>query len=337
MFEIKLKCRLISHKLRFRDSIRLQQQRMAQEIVPPSIVLQRGLRLVGFTDNRQSSVRRSKNIERFHTHFGSSPGVYAAMWSDLQTTAVPEALLTPEDMKKTCLEHFLMATHFLKCYSKENQNEGTFKLCDTTIRKWVWHCVKKIQALKAEKIVLPQHWNPTESPNANETTFTITVDGIHCRIFEPSHGRYSKNPEHYSHKFKQAGLGYEIALSVFENRCVWMNGPFPAGKNDVSIFRSALKANMKGMGIADKGYRGEAALLSIPTSHDTEQVREFKSRALARHEKFNGQLKNFAALSEKFRHGLEKDQMVEKHQSCFEAVTVICQCQLENGSPLVVV
>jgi len=62
-----------------------------------------------------------------------------------------------------------------------------------------------------------------------------------------------------------------------------------------------------------------------------------KGRALARHEKFNGQLKNFACLSEHFRHGNDGAQMFDKHKMCFEALAVICQHQLENGSPLVVV
>jgi len=232
-----------------------------------------------------------------------------------------------------------MAAHFLKCYPKANEDEATFKLSDATIRKWIWFYIEKIQALKADKIVWPEHWNPTESPDMDETSFIVTIDGIHCPIHEPKHGRYSKNPQCYSHKFKQAGLAYEVAMSIYENRCVWMNGPFPAGKNDVSIFRSALKNKMPHgkLGIADKGCRGELALLSLPNSHDVEEVRELKGRALARHEKFNGQLKNFAILSGKFRHGLEKDQMLEKHQMAFEAVTVICQHQLENGSPLIAV
>ena len=301
------------------------------EIVTPGAVLQRGLDLVGFNFQRQQSVRRSKNIERFCTHFGSRPAVCANIWSDLQLTEDPDVRVEPSKIGSS-LEHLLMAAHFLKCYPKENESEAIFKLSDSTIRKWVWFYVQKLQALKAQKIVWPSHWNPAESPNDDDTTFVITVDGVHCRIYEPKHGTYSKNPKFYSHKFKQAGLAYEIALSIYENKCVWINGPFAAGKNDVSIFRSALKQRMAGkLGIADKGYRGEAVLLAASSSLDTPEVREFKSRALARHEKFNGQMKNFGCLSEQFRHGLEK------HKMCFEAVGVICQCQLENGSPLMVV
>jgi len=305
---------------------------MAEEIVTPGLVLEQGLALVGFSRDRQQSVRRSKNLERFKTHFGAAPSVIAAIWMDLKTTPVPEANIS--DVANTSVNHLLMAAHFLKCYPKENECEAVFGLSDTTVRKWMWCYIKRLQALKETKIVWPVHWNPNESGQEAETTFVVAVDGVHCRIQEPMHGNHSKNPQRCSHKFKQAGLAYEVALSIFENRCVWINGPFAAGKNDVSIFRAALKAKMtagKELGLADKGCRGEAALLAMASSQDSTEAREFKSRALARHEKFNGQLKNFGCLSEQFRHG------IEKHKMCFEAVAVICQHQLENGSPLMVV
>ena len=237
-----------------------------------------------------------------------------------------------------CTKHDLESVSLLKlkCCPTGNQADATLNLSDTAVRKWTWICVKKLQALKHERIVWPSHWNPSESSRDQETTFAIAVDGVHCRIHEPQHGRCSKNPAFCSHKFKQAGLGYEVAMSIYENRCVWLNGPFPAGQNDVSIFRSALKQKMHAgqLGIANKGYRGEATLLAIPSSHDMDEVREFKGRALARHEKFNGQLKNFGCVSGQFRHHCEG---FEKHQMCFEAIAVVCQHQLENGSPLVVV
>ena len=303
------------------------------EIVSPNEVLMRGLVLVGFPIPWQQTVRRSKNLERFALFFGSAPAVHARIWLDLQS-ADDEDAHVDKDKSGTCFEHMLMACHFLKCCPAANQSEGLFGLSDTTIRRWVWFYVGKIRALKTAKIVWPEHWNPTNA--GPETTFSLAVDGTHCRIGEPKHDRCSKNQFFCSHKFKQAGLGYEMALSVFENRCIWMNGPFPAGKNDISIFRSALKGKMSAgqLGVADKGCRGECALLSMPNSSDTAEVREFKGRALARHEKFNGQIKNFGCLSGQFRHHQDG---FEKHQLCFEAVVVICQHQLENGSPSMVV
>jgi hypothetical protein len=46
------------------------------------------------------------------------------------------------------------------------------------------------------------------------------------------------------------------------------------------------------------------------------------------HETFNSRLKNFHCLDDRFRHG------IDKHKICFEAICVIVQYQLENGSPL---
>jgi len=62
------------------------------------------------------------------------------------------------------------------------------------------------------------------------------VDGTHCRIYEPRHPIHSKNPAHYSHKFKQAGLSYELALAAWESKLVWMRGPVKAGQPDMNIF-----------------------------------------------------------------------------------------------------
>jgi len=157
------------------------------------------------------------------------------------------------------------------------------------------------------------------------------VDGTHCRINKPKHPTMSKNKSYYSHKFNQAGLNYEIGLSVFESRLVWMNGPFKAGQNDITIFRNKGLMDKIPNGkraIADRGYQGEKEKCSTPNRHDTPEVRKFKGRVRARHESFNARLKNFKCLDVNFRHG------IEKHKAAFEAVCVICQFQLENGLPL---
>jgi hypothetical protein len=111
-----------------------------------------------------------------------------------------------------------------------------------------------------------------------------------------------------------------------------MRGPYPAGKPDIVVFREGgLKEKIPlGMKcIADNGYRGEKQLISTPAnSLDAAGVKELKRRARARHESFNGRLKNFRCLDVRFRHN------IDKHKTAFEAVAVICQYQLENGAPL---
>ena len=109
-----------------------------------------------------------------------------------------------------------------------------------------------------------------------------------------------------------------------------MNDPFVAGKPDISIFCEGLIELIPDgkKAIGDNGYRGHHDKLSIPNSHDTLAVRKFKGRARARQESFNARIKNYKILDERFRHG------VAKHEIVFEAICVICQYQLENGSPL---
>jgi hypothetical protein len=111
-----------------------------------------------------------------------------------------------------------------------------------------------------------------------------------------------------------------------------MQGPTKAGGNDLQVFlQEGLEAKLKATGkkgIGDGGYRGHPGEMSTPNSHDSKEANKFKSRALKRHEKFNGLTKIFDCLSGHFRHS------VDRFKNCFEAVCVICQYQMENGSPL---
>ena len=115
------------------------------------------------------------------------------------------------------------------------------------------------------QIAWQEHWETNESP-----IYLFSVDGVHCRINEPIHSILAKNPTYYSNKFNQSCLNYERALLVRENKFVWIKGPFPASKHDVTFFRSDLKQEIAdGMkGIADNVYRGERNVLSTPNSHD---------------------------------------------------------------------
>ena len=152
---------------------------------------------------------------------------------------------------------------------------------------------------------------------------------MHCRVGEPKHPTHSKNPRFYSHKFNQSGLlDYELGISVYHNALVWMNVPFPAGHQCLPRQRPQRQDPCWKEAIGDNGYRGEDAIIGTPNAHDEAEVRKFKSRARSRHESFNARLKAFRCLDVRFRHG------IENHRIVFEAVCVICQYQLENGSSL---
>jgi DDE superfamily endonuclease len=158
----------------------------------------------------------------------------------------------------------------------------------------------------------------------------MSVDGTHCPIFEPNHPTLSVDPRYYSHKFNRAGLSYEIALSLVEDRIVWVSGPYPAGTNDITIFRRGLLHHIPNgkRVIADRGYMGEPDYVSTPNNYDDEIVKGFKSRARSRQESINAKIKVFRCLTQCFRHS------IEFHGSAFDAICVIVQYQLENGSDL---
>jgi hypothetical protein len=118
----------------------------------------------------------------------------------------------------------------------------------------------------------------------------FTVDGTHCHFRDPM------DPKFFSHKYGKAAINYELAVSIYDNTLIWMRGPYPARKPDIVVFQEGgLKEEIPlGMKcIADNGYHGEKHLISTPNSLDAAGVKELKRRARARHESFNGQLKNF--------------------------------------------
>jgi hypothetical protein len=117
-------------------------------ILTANEILRNGLLLVGFDVRRQENVKRETNVGRFRTHYGSDPVVYAQIWEDLQTTENLEARIS----EKASIDSFFQGIHFLKCYPKEAERAGTFKMCETTARTWGWYFAGKVQALKEEKV-----------------------------------------------------------------------------------------------------------------------------------------------------------------------------------------
>jgi len=148
----------------------------------------------------------------------------------MQTTDIPEARI--EQVKISDLDNFLMTIYWLKCYDTYDVVASRVGRDEDFVRKWVWHYCGKLSALLPDLIYWPEEWNDGDGEDL--PTFLISVDGTHCRIEEPMHPTWSKNPQYYSHKFKKAALNYEVALSVFENRVVWVNGPFSGATNDIT-------------------------------------------------------------------------------------------------------
>lgn len=291
-------------------------------IMTPMALMKKGLQLGGYSNRRIGKTRQERNIERFKSLYGASPFVVAMIWEDLQTTSVNEAFVPPEYRKE---KYFLMALHHLKRYPTDIEREAKFDINIDWSRRWVWYFVEKVQALKQEKIKWPDD-------NFSSDVWAITIDGTHCWIEEPSHPEFSQDKKYFSHKYGSAGLNYELGISIRDSHLVWMNGPFPSGLNDVTVFKKkGLKQFLRQQGkmaIGDQGYAGHPYQVSTFNIQDSRNCKKFKSRALKRHERFNGYTKSFDCLSARFRHG------EARFKNCFEAVCVVCQYIIELDNPL---
>lgn len=273
----------------------------------PLEILSLGLQLAGYG---QPAMSIRTQIRRFREMYGCDPIVVQAIWEDLRHHVSPG----------TKIDHLFWALFFLKKYPTDGDMGTKFQKNPTTIRRWVWTVIFGLQELKATKIHFPNDgW---------EMTFTVSVDCTDCPIEEPR----PFDRKWFSQKSKSAGVKYEVAIDVLTGNVVWVNGPFKASKSDVTIFREGLK-NLLPEGklvVGDKALRGEPESASVPNHLDHPDVAELKKRIRARQETFFARVKTFKVFREKFRH----KPVMDMHQACFEAVAVVVQYGIENGSPL---
>lgn len=155
---------------------------------------------------------------------------------------------------------------------------------------------------------------------------TITIDGVDCAIQEP----WPFDKRIFSKKLNGPGYKYEIGICIATGVIVWVNGPFKAGRNDKTIFEEdGLLYSLEEDECveADMGYQGLVELKNPKIAQST-RARKQKSKARARHENVNGELKKFYVLDSVFRH---TDEPETKHRICFEAVAIICQLRHDFG------
>lgn len=303
-------------------------------ILTATEILQHGLDLLGWTDgqlDRESKNRLEKHAAWFTSDFGASHHVVAQIFYDLQTTDIQAARIHSATMED--LDHLLFALHFLKVYPTEGQRQNKWHKCDKTLRENGWDLLLRLQALKATKIVWP------DAAEIGDNVWIGTVDGTHVKTIEPSHPDFPKDPKAFSYKNQAAGLSYEIAVSLWESRIIWINGPFLASVHDTTIFAmpGGLKEKLQGTGlrlIADRGYSGHDEV-SIMSSRDTPEVSKAKTRARMRQEGVNAKIKTLRCTdSGRFRHTGNHRDGQSKFKICFEAAVVVTQYKMEITEPL---
>ena len=268
--------------------------------------------------------RMSKTAKKdyFKSFYFASPLTMKEIFEDIQHPDLGQDQIAMPDPTD-----FMSAFYFLKQYPKKVEQGGFLGLSGKHGLAKAWKYVRAIQALKVKKI----RWIFDEFPYAElDEYFFLSDDGVHCRIHEP---RIMPSSGWYSQKFNKAGLAYELGVSVYHDKICWCSGPYPAGQNDIRIFRkknglmSKIPDNKRV--IADEGYVGEPTKVATKNEFDPPEVVDLKRRAKARQESVNQKMKSFSILNETFR-TTGKQRMI-KHQSAFEACLVIVQYELDNG------
>ena len=159
----------------------------------------------------------------------------------------------------------------------------------------------------------------------------MTIDGTNFRI--PQKGAATKGNAFASHKYgEKSTLRYELGVDILAGNLVWIQGPYPVGKySDIVIFNEVLTFFLEpGERVeADKGYRRYPGKIKCP-ANDANQAenRALQGKARARHETFNGWLKNWGILSHVYRHH------IMSHGDVFRACAVVTQLTVALGEPL---
>jgi hypothetical protein len=291
-------------------------------------VLHRGLEIMNVPRGKKTEKRL---VLEFRKHYGSSPLDIAECWHDLCN--YDETVLSPKEKSDKGFKQFLAAQHWLWARPK---NAAMFASrfgmsVDYVQGKRLWLWIERIANLAEKKIV----WHPSVDSKDTEV-YAISADGVDFKMWERKHHTYPIDTKAMSHKFKSCGAKYIIALSVFEPKCLFIDGPFRGGKGDLDMFRdSGLMQKMKDNGkvcIADRGFRSklveERKVFALPDFMDSKPLSNFKSRARCRQESYNRRLKHFECLSITFTQGFAK------HGIAMRAVAVMVQYQMDNGSPI---
>lgn len=264
-------------------------------------------------------------IRRFKAAFGVSPNICSMVWQMIKTDLT-------QDFKEI---HLLWTLFFLKCYNTESVNRSIFKCDEKTYRVRVWRVIESLAFLKVVRwfghlfilhviisFLSKVKWENRKHNSVQGQTCFTSLDGVDFKINEPS----PFNPSYYSHKFKSAGLRYEIGLCLRTGEIVWAHGGFPCGaypdlKIAKDLFIQFLDENEKTM--ADKGYNDRNYFI-LPN----EQNNVRHKKIMSRHETVNKRIRHFNVLNNKFRH----DKSL--HGKCFHAIVNLSQIIIKNEDPL---
>ena len=147
--------------------------------------LQLGLRKMGFSDETIRRNKASTNVDRFKDNYYVKPCTCAKLFVDIQSEDLGDARINnPKPL------YLLLALFYLKKYPTKIMMAAFTDGCHKTALMQSRKYVVAIQALMNSTI----RWIFDDV--GYDEIFIISVDGIHCPIFEPrtmpSSGWYSK-------------------------------------------------------------------------------------------------------------------------------------------------
>ena len=143
--------------------------------------LRLGLRHSGFSNKTIDHVRNTTNVVRFMDKFYVTPQTCSKIFDDVQLIEN----CGDDAIQKAKPLYLLMALCYLKKYPTKHELAGFADCCEDTALAQSKRYAKAITALQSKKI----KWL-FDDPSLNET-FIVSVDGVHCRIFEPALSGFS--------------------------------------------------------------------------------------------------------------------------------------------------
>ena len=213
-------------------------------------VLYAGLSWVKYDKQTLESSSYRRNEARFISIYGVGPHTVEATLRALKGKYPP-----------MCFRDAMMALHWLKCYPTFQSMEPTWSRCREYIGPKVKEYVEKIASLKNLKIKFGEF--------EDDQVIIFTVDGVN---FITEEFRMDPHGKWFDHKSKSSGLKYEFAVSLRKPAIIWINGPFPASKHNLTVFRGGTKQTKKDdwdhealywkipegtKAIGDSGYAGQ--------------------------------------------------------------------------------
>ena len=140
----------------------------------------------------------------------------------------------------------------------------------------------KFKELSAFQIL----WDDRFDGAVNDQTCFVSLDGVDFKILEPA----PFNKGWYSHKFKSAGLRYEVGLNIRTGNMVWTFGGYPCGLfPDLKLAREAYVHSVERgeRTMADKAYKDDTYFI-LPNNVGNRTLHKL---IMSRHETVNKRLK----------------------------------------------